>query len=287
MTDNQDPLTIPPKRQIGEKTAHPLCGLTTTLAAGVRQIEVLATVATNLWNGCTIQLSIVALPEPPVHENWYAGARKGQLHRLNRSLQVRYQDGGQPVVATALTKRRCVAPPSVGEAAWKTPCRYSLLAVLGGRVRFVDDLYGHDANRALETKVPRYTGTDHSAQYAWRQVSWTIRRSKSSARALSAALASPLVEEPCMTASVVGSIADGRRMWDADWGVLQLARNMSSVCAAGPTKSSRQRRLVSHLGEQLTAEQGAGGFLVEDVGTPPVGDVRRVDAADGGPPRSR
>ena len=42
----------------------------------------------------------------------------------------------------------------------------------------------------------------------------------------------------------------------------------------------RQRRPVSDLGEQVTAEQGAGGLLVEDVGIPPVGDVWCVDAAD-------
>jgi len=52
--------------------------------------------------------------------------------------------------------------------------------------------HGHDADIAHETKVPRYAGTDHSGQCACSQVSWTIRRSKSSARALSAALASPL-----------------------------------------------------------------------------------------------
>src|SRR5450756_119751 len=42
----------------------------------------------------------------------------------------------------------------------------------------------------------------------------------------------------------------------------------------------RQRRSVSYLGEKVTAEQGAGGLLVENVCIPPVGHVRGVDAAD-------
>ena len=56
VTDNQDPLTVPPKRQIGKKTAHPLCCLTPTLAAGVGQVEVLAPITMNLRSGCTVQL---------------------------------------------------------------------------------------------------------------------------------------------------------------------------------------------------------------------------------------
>ena len=109
----------------------------------------------NLGSGRTVQLSVVALPEPPVHQNRYARACKGHLHRLDRSLQVRHEDCGQPVVATPLPERRCVVPPGVGEATRKPPSRYSLLVVLSGRVRFVDDLYGHDADIAHEAKELR------------------------------------------------------------------------------------------------------------------------------------
>ena len=122
-----DPLTVPPKWQIGEKTAHPFCGLTTTLTAEVGHVEVLASIAMNLSSGCTVQLSVVALPEPPVHENRYVRTRKGHVHRLHRSLQVRHEDGGQPVVATALTKRlRCSSQSRRGGPAatlWLFPVR--------------------------------------------------------------------------------------------------------------------------------------------------------------------
>ena len=152
VTDNQDPLTVPPKRQIGEKTAHPVCCLSPTFAAGVGQIEVSAAITMNLGSGRTVQLSATALPEPPVHQNRYVRACKGHLHRFDRSPQVRNEDCDQPVVATPLPERRCVVPPGVGEAARKPPSRYSLLVVLSGRVRFVDDLYGHDADIAHEAK---------------------------------------------------------------------------------------------------------------------------------------
>ena len=140
VTDNQDPLTIPPKRQIGKKAAHPLCCLTPTLAAWVGLVEVLAPITMNLRSGGTVQLSVVALPEPPIHENRDARICKGHLHRLNRSPQVRHKDGAQPVVGTALAERRRIGPPGVGEAARKPPRRDSLFVVFTDRVGFVDNL---------------------------------------------------------------------------------------------------------------------------------------------------
>ena len=56
---------------------------------------------------------------------------------------------------------------------------------------------------------------------------------------------------------------------------------MSSACTAASTRSLvGEGRSVAHLGEEVAAEQRAGGLLVEDVGVPAVGHVRGVDAAD-------
>jgi GNAT superfamily N-acetyltransferase len=172
VTNNQDPLTIPPKRQIGKKSAHPVYCLTPTLTAGVGHVEVLAPIAMNLRSGNTVHLSVIALPESPIRENRYARACKGYLHRLNRSPEVRHVDGGQPVVATALAERRCVVPPSAGEATRKPSCRYSMLVVLSGRVGFVDNLNSHDADIAhkIESAPIR-----REREQAARRHTWTMR----------------------------------------------------------------------------------------------------------------
>lgn len=132
VADNQDPLTLPSERQIGEKTSHPVCCLAPTLTAGVRQIEVRAPITMNLGSGCAVQLTVVALPEPPVLEDRYGRACKGHLHCLNGSLQVRHEDGRQPVVATPLAEHCCIGRPSVGETARKPSRGYPLLIVLSG-----------------------------------------------------------------------------------------------------------------------------------------------------------
>ena len=144
MSDNEDPLTIPPKWQIGEKTAHPFCGLTPTLTAGVGQVEVRASIAMNLRSGCTVQLSVVALPEPPVHENRYGASRQRPpppSQSLSRKSDTKM--AASPSLRRRWPSAAALCPPSVGEAAGKPPCRYSPLVVLTGRVGLVDDLYGH------------------------------------------------------------------------------------------------------------------------------------------------
>ena len=59
-----------------EKTAHPVCGLTPTLTARVRQIKVPVPITMNLRGCRAVQLTVVALPEPPVLENRYGRAGK-------------------------------------------------------------------------------------------------------------------------------------------------------------------------------------------------------------------
>jgi SAM-dependent methyltransferase len=155
MTDHQYPLTVPPQWQIGEKTADPVCGLTPALAVGIREVEVPTPIAMNLRSGCTVQLPVVAFPEPPVHEDREGRAGKGQFNRLNRSRQIRHEDGGQPIVATALAERRRPCPPSVGKATGKPPGGDALLVVLTDRVGLVDDLYSHHGDIPHEVRVPQ------------------------------------------------------------------------------------------------------------------------------------
>ena len=96
---NQDPLTFPAERQIGEKSAHPVCRLAPTLTTGVRTIEVSGPITMHLGRSGAVELPVVTLSQSPVLENGYGRGSEGHLHRLDRSRQVRHEDGRQPVVA--------------------------------------------------------------------------------------------------------------------------------------------------------------------------------------------
>ena len=81
---------------------------------------------------------------------------------------------------------------------------------------------------------------------------------------------SPLNEDPCMRASVDGVSsarrADGRRRTS---GSRQVARKRSSAWAAPGTRSSVvERRGVAELGEEVAAQQRAGGLLDRAPGPP-------------------
>jgi hypothetical protein len=142
---NQDPLPFPAERQIGEKSAHPVCRLAPTLTTGVRTIEVSGPITMHLGRSGAVELPVVTLSQSPVLENGYGRGSKGHLHRLDRSRQVRHEDGRQPVVAAPPAELHGIRASGVGEMAGKPPGGPSPLAVLGGCVRLVDNLDGHSA----------------------------------------------------------------------------------------------------------------------------------------------
>ena len=78
--------------------------------------------------------------------------------------------------------------------------------------------------------------------------------------------------------------ARGRRAPAGSWpvcGARHVAWNIASAASAGSTTSSVVRAGPrTDLGEEVAAQQRAGGLLEEDLGLPAVGHVRRGDLAD-------
>jgi hypothetical protein len=139
VTDDENPLASPTHGHVIEEPADAGDRLSPAFASLVRDIEMSASRPMELGHRHTVAFAVVALSEPPVVKDRDRRARKGDSNGLDGAVKVRREDGGDPIVATALTYLGCLLAPDGRELARQPTGRDSALVVFAGGVRLEND----------------------------------------------------------------------------------------------------------------------------------------------------
>src|SRR4051794_34487796 len=114
MRDQQHLLAVVPLRKLGEELASLIEHLAVALAAWERAVDV-SRARLERGDRRTVQLAVVAFPQPRVLQLRDVRAGEGDLDRLDRPAQVGAEDHVD--VATSLTQVQCESTALSGQLA--------------------------------------------------------------------------------------------------------------------------------------------------------------------------
>lgn len=153
--DNQHPLCLPPRREVGKEAPDPLNRLLPTLAARIGLIEVTPATGMKFGRECAVEEAVVAFAKPPVMKYGEVRPREGEFGCLDCASQVGREDRRDTIFASAVAKLGCEFTATLGQAPRQPAARNALFVVLAPGVGFEDDLCRHQA------RLIHWAGVDH------------------------------------------------------------------------------------------------------------------------------